>query len=60
MHNISKTGSQLLAFLLIGSAITFPSCENKEKKPDADKGYVIPDTVMKEPEDRYRWNIPAG
>jgi membrane fusion protein, heavy metal efflux system len=47
MHTISKTGSQLLAFLLIGSAITFPSCENTEKKPDADKGYVIPDTIMK-------------
>jgi cobalt-zinc-cadmium efflux system membrane fusion protein len=47
MHNISKTGSQLLAFLLIGSAITFLSCENTEKKPDADKGYVIPDTIMK-------------
>jgi cobalt-zinc-cadmium efflux system membrane fusion protein len=47
MHNISKTGSQLLAFLLLCSVITFYSCENKDKKPDADKGYVIPDTVMK-------------
>jgi cobalt-zinc-cadmium efflux system membrane fusion protein len=47
MHNISKTGSQLLAFLLICSAITFYSCENKDKKPEADKGYVIPDTIMK-------------
>src|SRR5580704_9258962 len=48
MHNISKTGSHLLHFLLLCSAITLSSCENKDKKPDADKGYVIPDTVMKD------------
>src|SRR5580692_1450591 len=48
MHNISKTGSYLLHFLLLCSAITLSSCENKDKKPDADKGYVIPDTVMKD------------
>jgi cobalt-zinc-cadmium efflux system membrane fusion protein len=48
MQNISKTGSQLLALLLLSCAITFSACENKDKKPDADKGYVIPDTVMKD------------
>jgi cobalt-zinc-cadmium efflux system membrane fusion protein len=47
MQNFARSGSQLLAFLLLCSAITFSSCENKDKKPDADKGYVIPDTVMK-------------
>jgi len=49
MQNISRTGSQLFTLLLFCSAISFfSSCENKDKKPDADKGYVIPDTVMKD------------
>src|SRR5579872_2904508 len=47
MHNVSKTGGQRLIFLLVCSVITFFSCENKDKKPDVDKGYVIPDTIMK-------------
>jgi cobalt-zinc-cadmium efflux system membrane fusion protein len=48
MQNISKTGTRLLALLLLGSAISFfSSCGDKEKKPETDKGYVIPDTVMR-------------
>src|SRR5579863_6110726 len=47
MQNFSKTGSQLLTLLLLCGAIATSSCENKDKKPEADKGYVIPDTIMK-------------
>jgi len=38
-------GRLILSILLTGS-ICAQSCETKEKKPEADKGYVIPDTVM--------------
>jgi len=48
MQNFAKSGNQLLALLLLCSVIAFPSCEDKDKKPEADKGYVIPDTVMKD------------
>ena len=48
MQNIAKSGSQLLTLLLLSSVIAFSSCEDKDKKPEADKGYVIPDTVMKD------------
>ncbi len=48
MQNITKSGSRLIALLLLCSVIAFSSCEDKDKKPEADKGYVIPDTVMKE------------
>jgi cobalt-zinc-cadmium efflux system membrane fusion protein len=48
MQNITKSGSQLIALLLLCSVIAFSSCEDKDKKPEADKGYVIPDTVMKD------------
>ena len=49
MQNISTTSNRFLLLLLLCSAITvFSSCEDKDKKPEADKGYVIPDTVMKE------------
>jgi membrane fusion protein, heavy metal efflux system len=48
MQNITKSGRQLLALLLLCSVIAFSSCEDKDKKPEADKGYVIPDTVMKD------------
>jgi cobalt-zinc-cadmium efflux system membrane fusion protein len=48
MQKIFNTGRQILYILLTGSFFLFiQSCETKEKKPEADKGYVIPDTVMK-------------
>jgi len=46
MQKIFNTGKQLLSLLLIGSVLLFQSCETKEKKPEAEKGYSIPDTVM--------------
>jgi cobalt-zinc-cadmium efflux system membrane fusion protein len=49
MQNISKTGSRLFALLLlVGTIPFFCSCENDNRKPEADKGYVIPDTVLKD------------
>jgi cobalt-zinc-cadmium efflux system membrane fusion protein len=48
MQNFARSGSQLFALLLLCSVIAFSSCEDKDKKPEADKGYVIPDTVMKD------------
>jgi membrane fusion protein, heavy metal efflux system len=48
MQNFARSGSQLLALLLLCGIIALSSCEDKDKKPEADKGYVIPDTVMKE------------
>ncbi len=48
MQNFAKSGSQLLALFLLSSAIILFSCENKDKKPEADKGYIIPDTVMRD------------
>jgi len=48
MQNFSKTSGRLLTLLLLCSAIAFSACENADKKPEADKGYVIPDTVMKD------------
>jgi cobalt-zinc-cadmium efflux system membrane fusion protein len=47
MQHIAKTGTQILALLLFCGAISISSCENNDKKPEADKGYVIPDTIMK-------------
>jgi cobalt-zinc-cadmium efflux system membrane fusion protein len=48
MQKIFNTGRQILYILLTGSFfLLIQSCETKEKKPEADKGYVIPDTVMK-------------
>jgi membrane fusion protein, heavy metal efflux system len=46
MQKIFNTGKQLLSLLFIGSVLLFQSCETKEKKPEAEKGYTIPDTVM--------------
>jgi cobalt-zinc-cadmium efflux system membrane fusion protein len=46
MQKLFNTGKLLLSILLIGSIALIQSCENKEKKPEADKGYTIPDTVM--------------
>jgi cobalt-zinc-cadmium efflux system membrane fusion protein len=47
MQNLSKTGNQLFALLLLCSTVSLlTSCEDKDKKPEAEKGYVIPDTVM--------------
>ena len=46
MQKFFNTGKQLLTLLFIGSFLLFQSCENKEKKPEAEKGYTIPDTVM--------------
>lgn len=48
MKRISTTGNQFLAFFLLCSLIALSSCGDTDKKPEADKGYVIPDTVMKE------------
>jgi membrane fusion protein, heavy metal efflux system len=48
MQNFAKSGNQLLALLILCGMIAFSSCEDKDKKPEADKGYVIPDTVMKD------------
>lgn len=46
MQKLSNTGKLLLSFFLIGGIVLFQSCETKEKKVEADKGYTIPDTVM--------------
>ena len=46
MQKISKTVSRLLPLLLLPGLVFFQSCETKEKKPEAEKGYVIPDTIM--------------
>ena len=46
MQKLFNTGKLLLSILLIGSIALIQSCETKEKKPEADKGYTIPDTVM--------------
>jgi cobalt-zinc-cadmium efflux system membrane fusion protein len=46
MQKNSNPVGKLLCLLFIGSALLFQACETQEKKPDADKGYVIPDTVM--------------
>jgi len=46
MQKIFKTGSPLLLLLLLTGLVFFQSCETKEKKPEAEKGYVIPDTIM--------------
>lgn len=47
MQKISTTGSRLVLLFLLSGSFLLPSCENKDKKPEADKGYVIPDTVMR-------------
>ena len=48
MQKIFNAGRQILYILFLGSLLLLvQSCETKEKKPEADKGYVIPDTVMK-------------
>lgn len=48
MQNFARSGSQLLTLLLLCGIIAISSCEDKDKKPEPDKGYVIPDTVMKD------------
>jgi cobalt-zinc-cadmium efflux system membrane fusion protein len=47
MQKISKTCSLPLPVLFLMGLVFFQSCETNEKKPDADKGYVIPDTIMR-------------
>jgi len=44
MQKIFNTGRLLLPILLIGGFLA--SCESREKKPEPEKGYTIPDTVM--------------
>jgi len=46
MQKLFNAGKQLLPLLFIGAALLVQSCETKEKKPEAEKGYTIPDTVM--------------
>ena len=47
MQNSSKPGSPLFALLLVCGAISLlTACGDRDKKPEADKGYVIPDTVI--------------
>jgi membrane fusion protein, heavy metal efflux system len=46
MQKSFNTGTLLFALLLTCSIMCIQSCETKEKKPEAEKGYVIPDTVM--------------
>jgi cobalt-zinc-cadmium efflux system membrane fusion protein len=46
MQKIIHAGRPLFLLLLAGG-ILFQSCETKENKPEADKGYVIPDTIMR-------------
>ena len=46
MQKSFNTGAFLLSLLLAGGVVCFQSCETTEKKPEAEKGYVIPDTVM--------------
>lgn len=48
MQKIFNNGRRIFFILLTGSLLLLiQSCETHEKKPEADKGYVIPDTVMK-------------
>jgi len=46
MQKLFNTGKLLLTPLFIGAVLLFQSCETKEKKPETEKGYTIPDTVM--------------
>lgn len=46
MQKISTPVGKVLCLLFIGSALLLQACETREKKPEAEKGYVIPDTVM--------------
>jgi cobalt-zinc-cadmium efflux system membrane fusion protein len=46
MQKIIHAGRPLFLLLLSGG-ILLQSCETKENKPEADKGYVIPDTIMR-------------
>ena len=45
MQKSLNTGRLILLALLTGG-VFLQSCEPKDKKPEAEKGYVIPDTVM--------------
>src|SRR6185312_13909459 len=48
MQQLYRSGTAtLLALVLLPGVIMFQSCEDKDKKPEPEKGYVIPDTVMK-------------
>lgn len=44
MQKIFNTGKLLILLLSIGGLLA--SCESREKKPEVEKGYVVPDTVM--------------
>ena len=46
MQKSFTTGTLLFSLLLAGGVVCFQSCETKEKKPEPEKGYTIPDTVM--------------
>lgn len=46
MQKTSSITGRLTLLLLIATPFFLPSCETKDKKPEAEKGYVIPDTVM--------------
>jgi membrane fusion protein, heavy metal efflux system len=46
MQKSFNTGTLLFSLLLTCGIMFIQSCETKEKKPEAEKGYVIPDTVM--------------
>lgn len=40
-------GILILSSFLVGSLLLFTSCDEKEKKPAGEKGYVIPDTIVR-------------
>ena len=46
MQKSFNTGAFLLSLLLAGGVVCVQSCETTEKKPEVEKGYTIPDTVM--------------
>jgi cobalt-zinc-cadmium efflux system membrane fusion protein len=47
MQKFIHAGRLLLLFLFTGSILLLQSCGTKENKPEADKGYVIPDTILR-------------
>ena len=46
MQKSFNTGTLLFSLLLICGTVCMQSCQTTEKKPEAEKGYTIPDTVM--------------
>ena len=46
MQKSFNSGTLLFSLFLTCGIVCIQSCETNEKKPEAEKGYTIPDTVM--------------